>query len=316
MSAAASSRLLQTFGLAALAAGLLLSPRASAVGLFEKNHPQVERGKEAYDAGQYDEALRAFDEAKKEMPNNAAVEFNRGNALAKLGRLEEARDAFHRVGQMDQGDLRASDLYNLGNVWAQLGNTQEAIASYRRALTLDPKDAQARHNLEVLLRRLPPPKQQGQDGGTDGGQDAGKPDAGGADAGRPDAGPDGGQDGGVDGGQDGGSDGGMDGGSDGGQGDGGQGDGGTDGGQDKKDRGDAGGSPDDQERRDGGQGDQGVDAGTEEPDEADVDGGTPLELNKKDAERLLDSMKQNEKNLQLWRFQQKKKQRKPNEKDW
>jgi hypothetical protein len=27
-------------------------------------------------------------------------------------------------------------------------------------------------------------------------------------------------------------------------------------------------------------------------------------------------MKQNEKNLQLWRFQQKKRQRKPNEKDW
>ncbi len=32
--------------------------------------------------------------------------------------------------------------------------------------------------------------------------------------------------------------------------------------------------------------------------------------------RLLDAMKQNEKNLQLWRFQQKKRPRNPNEKDW
>jgi hypothetical protein len=38
-------------------------------------------------------------------------------------------------------------------------------------------------------------------------------------------------------------------------------------------------------------------------------------LSKEEAERMLDSMKQNEKNLQLWKFQQRK-PRKQNEKDW
>ncbi len=38
-------------------------------------------------------------------------------------------------------------------------------------------------------------------------------------------------------------------------------------------------------------------------------------LNKQDAERLLDSIKRDEKNLQLWKFQQKK-PRRENEKDW
>ena len=74
---------------------------------------------------------------------------------------------------------------------------------------------------------------------------------------------------------------------------------------------------------DGGQGDagQGEDQGHESDGgmqgEADeVDGGVnPQDIDRQEAERLLDAMKQNEKNLQLWRFQQKK-QRKPNEKDW
>jgi len=38
-------------------------------------------------------------------------------------------------------------------------------------------------------------------------------------------------------------------------------------------------------------------------------------LNKQDAERLLDSIKRDEKNLQLWKFQQKK-PRRESEKDW
>ena len=65
--------------------------------------------------------------------------------------------------------------------------------------------------------------------------------------------------------------------------------------------------------------DGGSDGGTGEPEEQteqEVDAGvSPEDIDRQEAERLLDAMKQNEKNLQLWRFQQKK-QRKPNEKDW
>jgi hypothetical protein len=39
-------------------------------------------------------------------------------------------------------------------------------------------------------------------------------------------------------------------------------------------------------------------------------------MNQDEAERILDAMRQNEKNLQLWKFQQRKRSRKPNEKDW
>lgn len=341
-----------------LVVALAFPSSAWALGPLEKDHPLVEKGREAYAAGRFEEALEAFEAARAERPDDPAVEFNRADALAKLGRMEEAKAAFQRVADArNRPDLQQKAQYNLGNLYATTGDRQEALKAYRRALRMDPTDGQARHNYEVVLRNLPPPDPNaadggtdggedggadgGQDGGSDGGQDAGTPDAGEdggqkQDGGEPeDAGTDGGQDGGEDGGadggtdagedggQDGGSDGGEDGG-DGGQGDGGEGDGGADAGTDggQGDGGEGDGGMDGGE--DGGEGegepeegDGGTDAGTEAGEHSEMDGGmSPEEVDRQEAERLLDAMKQNEKNLQLWRFQQKKKPRKPHEKDW
>jgi tetratricopeptide (TPR) repeat protein len=310
--------IVRTWALAVFAVGLALPSGAWAAGLLEKEHPRVRQGRQAYSSGRHEAALESFNEARKELPDNPKVEFNRGDALMKLGRHDEARESFSRVAESKDPALRQKATYNLGNVHARQGNTTEALKAYRQALMLDPSDAQARHNYEVLLKNIPPPKQKqegadgGTDGGTDGGQDGGSPDAG------ADGGMDGGQDGGVDGGQDGGSDAGHDGGQgDGGQPDAGQ-DGGTDGGQGDGGQGDGG-------QGDGGQGDGGQD----EDDDPRGDGGTevehgragdagfePVDIDRQEAERLLDAMKQNEKNLQLWRFQKKKQSRRADEKDW
>ncbi|MGZ5958542.1 MAG: VWA domain-containing protein [Myxococcaceae bacterium] len=291
----------QKRGSAGLLGALLLvaSGPARAVGPFETNPPLVERGLKAYDEGRFEDALRDFTAAEQEAPGHPALEYNRGNALYRLGRYDAARDAYRRAADAAGPSLRERDLYNMGNALAQLGDTQAAIGAYRKALVMEPGDEAARHNLEVLLRKIPPPKSQSGDGGTDGG--------------RPDGGP-------------------ADGGSDGGHGDGGQsGDAGTqrndagtapnpDGGQTD------GGSRGEQRRSQGAEQDGGMDAGqqADSPDAGapepellrDAGVGRTGGLDRGDAERLLDAMRQNERNLQLWRFQQKKRQKKPDEKDW
>ena len=284
---------------AALGVGLLLlAGPARALGPLEANPPAVERGLKAYDEGRYEDALREFTAAERDAPGHPALEYNRGNALYRMGRYDDAREAYRRAQEAAGPSLKERDLYNMGNALAQLGDTKAAIGAYRKALVLEPGDEEARHNLEVLLRKIPPPKSQTPDGGTDGG--------------RPDAGP-------------------QDGGSDGGQGDGGSGDGGTqrgDGGsQGGADAGQAdGGSRAEQKQSQGAEQDGGMDAG-QRPETPDAGTPEPERLrdggvgrtggfDRNEAERLLDAMRQNERNLQLWRFQQKKRQRKPDEKDW
>lgn len=289
-----------------------------AMGPLEKNHPLIDEGMEAYERGAYEEALQKFSDAEKDFSFNPIVELNKGVTLHKLGRNDEALKALNNALALDKnGELAEKIHYNLGNVHAAMSNKKDAIAEYRRALRLDPKDMQARHNLEVLLRDLPPPQNNtGQDGGT--------PDGGKSDGGQPDGGTDGGRDGGSDAGRagDGGAgdaghgDAGSDAGQDGGQG---QGDGGADGG-----KGDGGNGQGDKAGDGGSQGDQKGDGGADGGEEQG-DGGTEAEagdardggshMSKADAEKLLDSMKNSEKNLQLWRFQQKRAKR-GNGKDW
>ncbi|HZH02592.1 MAG TPA: tetratricopeptide repeat protein [Myxococcaceae bacterium] len=266
-----------------VAAVALAAGQAWALGPFEKNHPIVERGLEAYRDGRYAEALNAFEAAQKELPPSATLDFNRGNALYKLGRLEEARAAYERALGTDRGELRQKDAFNLGNALAGLSRKKEAAAAYRRALTLDPNDAQARHNLEVVLSdsEPPPPPPPTPDGGSDGGTDGGTPD-GGSDAGS------------------------SGGGGDGGQADGGAPDGGSSGGNEAPDAG----------ASDGGNRDGGEQPPSPEPASSDGGEGAAVgQLGDEEVKRLLDSMKDNEKNLQMWKFQ-KKRPRAQNDKDW
>ncbi len=305
----------------------LLAGQAQAAGPLEKNHPEIELGTKAFEAQKFDEALTHYDAALQDKPSDPRVQYNRGLALHKLGRNDEAKSAFQAALELDRsGELNSKLHYNLGNVAAATGDKQQAVKEYRAALRKNPEDELARHNMEVLLKNLPPEQSKGSDGGTPdgGGHDGGKPDAGqdggvtdgGSDAGRPDGGkPDGGD------GDAGPSDAGADGGSDGGEskGDGGEGDGGSgDGGQgDKEQKGD-GGSSDQAEPGDGG-----ADGGNEEQDAGAAQEGKPqllpdggIDVSRKDAEKLLDSLKSNEKNLQLWRFKQKTPKSEPNGKDW
>jgi len=309
----------------ALAAVLAMNP-------FEKNDPLIDEGTSLYEKGQFEEALKKFDQAGAQYPQDPRVAYNRGLALHKLGKNDDAKQALQHALELDHdGSLASKSHYNLGNVAAAAGDKKLALREYREAMKKNPQDELARHNYEVILKDLPPEKTNGDAGTPDGGKaDGGHPDAGqdggandaGADAGKPDAGTDAGIDGGVDGGHpDGGpGDGGQDGGADGGQGDAGQGDGGRgDGGNGDQDKqGDGGQKSDDPKRGDGGSDGGSEDRDGGSPQEADgrmlPDGG--VDLSKQDAERLLDSMKNTEKNMQLWRFRQKSTKSTPNGKDW
>src|SRR5207247_6459522 len=50
--------------------------------------------------------------------------------------------------------------FNRGNSFYQMGQYPQAVESYKKALDLDPKDREAKHNLELALRKMQEDSQQ------------------------------------------------------------------------------------------------------------------------------------------------------------
>ena len=294
-------------------AAALALPGAARAGLFEGNHPKVKAGTEAYHQGDFDGALRLYEEADKELPKRPELLYNLGDTYMKLGRTDDAKRAFEAALGGADDSLKARDYFNLGNAFATLNQTDDAIAAYRQALKADPSLEPARRNLELLLRKLkqqPPPEKKPTPG------DGGTPDAG-----VPDAGQDGGQGdaGQSDGGEpDGGLDAGADAGADGGQGDGGSGDGGGEadaGSPDAGQRQDGGGGQGESDQADGGSPDAGGPDGGQaaEPEETPVE---PENVDKQEAEQLLDAVRRNEKQFLMHQHKRKGNKSARPDKDW
>jgi Ca-activated chloride channel family protein len=127
-----------------LALLLGLAPGARAQGLWE-------RGNRAYRAGRFVEAESLY---RERLRHGAApgAQVNLGAAAARLGRDDEAERAWREAGRRP-GSAGQSALYDLGTWLGEKRRDDEALAELREALRRDPRDADARHNYEVLLRR-------------------------------------------------------------------------------------------------------------------------------------------------------------------
>ena len=147
-------------GAAGLLAALLAAACASAA------YDDVRRGNEAYEEGAYEDALAAYQEAAGEPSESEGppppVGYNIGNALHRLERYEEATVATTAaLNATDDAGLHARAAYAAGNHAFRRGDLEAAREAYIGVLLRDPTDADAKHNLELVLRILaggePPP---------------------------------------------------------------------------------------------------------------------------------------------------------------
>jgi predicted O-linked N-acetylglucosamine transferase (SPINDLY family) len=138
-------------------------------------------------AGQFEEALRAHENAARLEPRQPEFRYNHGNTLlavdderAAIRAYQTALEiapkwpvarnmlgvAYAQAGQTDDAiaafgravaeDPNYSDAYNnLGNAHKEQGSLEQAIAAYRKSLELNPADAEVRSNLINLLQFHP-----------------------------------------------------------------------------------------------------------------------------------------------------------------
>ena len=114
-----------------------------------------------YRAGRFAEAEKAYAELDLEHPKDVRYRYDRGCAAYQRGDYQAAAAAFSSASVRAGDDaLRFKAVYNLGNAVFQKGDYAAAADLYRNALRIDPASGDARHNLELSLRKL---EQQRQD---------------------------------------------------------------------------------------------------------------------------------------------------------
>ena len=95
--------------------------------------------------GQFDEAIRHYQEAFRLKPDDALSHNNLGIALANKGQINEAISQYHEALRLKPDyDLAYN---NLGNALVRKGQIDEAIRQFQEALRLEPDRAEAHNNL-------------------------------------------------------------------------------------------------------------------------------------------------------------------------
>jgi tetratricopeptide (TPR) repeat protein len=111
----------------------------------------VDRGTEAYVAGKWETAVRAFGEALAGAPEDAPVRVSLAAALFRAGDTAGAEARYVEALRLDPASSRA--LYGLGALAENAGDDEGAIERYRAALQAEPGYPPAHLRLAETLRR-------------------------------------------------------------------------------------------------------------------------------------------------------------------
>jgi len=121
---------------------------------FNTSNANIEQGNTKLKAGKVKEALQLYEKAAKELPDEPGVHYNRGIALARLGKYKEASDALLKGTMAADPALKAKSFYNLGNAHFKLKRYKDAAAAYTRSLQLSSGHRPSKWNLELALRKI------------------------------------------------------------------------------------------------------------------------------------------------------------------
>lgn len=124
----------------------------------------IDSGNKSWLAGDYDKAIKKYDEAAVDKPESPYVYFNRGTALYKKGDYKSAIEAFEKAAlKSKEPEMEAKSRFNLGNCTYREAERQmdsdlkkaleycrKSILHYQESLKLDPDFKEAAENIEIV----------------------------------------------------------------------------------------------------------------------------------------------------------------------
>lgn len=128
---------------------------------------EVKKGNLLYNKGEFQDALKKYEEALLDNPDSDVVNFNLGSALYKTNDYKKAITHFEKSLVSDDESLEQNASYNVGNTKYKYGIAQEgtdlnsavdllrqSLRHYERAMELDPEDEDAKYNYEFVKEEL------------------------------------------------------------------------------------------------------------------------------------------------------------------
>lgn len=122
-------------------------------------------------AGDYVGALAEYRDLQLDLPDSPELAVNAANALHKLAQYPQALPEYGKAIDGKDLKIRATAQYDRGNTLFRMGRYEDARDAYREVLRIDPGDRDAKFNLEIIQRLLSArPAQPGQQPGPGQGQ--------------------------------------------------------------------------------------------------------------------------------------------------
>ena len=117
-------------------------------------------GHEAYLGGDYAAALDAYNLAQEHSPDTGEPYYNSGNVIYRMGEYGDSLQSYDESIRHAGGELRSRGFFNRGNASFQQQQYAQAVQAYMEALRMNPDDQDAKHNLELALKQVPPDEQE------------------------------------------------------------------------------------------------------------------------------------------------------------
>lgn len=114
-----------------------------------------QKGNRLYKEKRYQSALETYRKAQVKAPKQPEILYNLGTTFYQTEQFDNAAKALQNASdnQSTNKPLLAQSWYNYGNALYRLGRFDQAIEAYKKTLELDPKDKDAKYNLELLLKK-------------------------------------------------------------------------------------------------------------------------------------------------------------------
>lgn len=152
---------------------LVLAPCQSSFAdeLYTKNKAAAKQ----YEKGNYDEALKSYDNLILEFPQEPKLKMNKGSTQFKLGDFDKAEESYNAATSTKDKKALADLYYNLGNAqymqadrMASQGDNKAmdkykaALENYIKSLDSRPSDKDAQWNVQLVQKKIKQMQQQQQ----------------------------------------------------------------------------------------------------------------------------------------------------------